>query len=108
MVARAFIDEIRTLDSGSISGAYASVGTPLTVQARLVCFSNNTMGDMLFTDDVTKDKVFVKSGSFKLIDVQSNINPQFDDKYVLPVGTQFSVKQLTAPVSGDVYIEVFY
>ena len=62
----------------------------------------------MFTDDATLDKIFVKSGSFKLWDVQANINPQFDDKYVLPVGTQFSVKQLTAPVSGDVYIELLY
>jgi homogentisate 1,2-dioxygenase len=108
MVARAFIDEIRTLAAAGISAAYADVGSPAEYPIRLVCFSNNTMGDMMFTDDVTKDKIFVKSGSFKLIDVQSNINPQFDDKYVLPIGTQFSVKQLTAPTSGDVYIEVFY
>ena len=108
MVARAFIDEIRTLGFAGISGAYAVVGAPLDYPARLVCFSNNTMGDLFFTDDVTKDKIFVKSGSFKLFDVQSNINPQFDDKYVLPVNTQFYVKQLTAPTSGDVYIEVLY
>ena len=82
MVARAFIDEIRTLDSGSISGAYAAVGTPLEHPIRLVCFSNDTQGSVFFTDDNTKDKIFVKNGSFKLFDVQSNINPQFDDKYV--------------------------
>lgn len=108
MVARAFIDEIRTLGFAGISAAYAVVGTALTSPARIVCFSNNTLGDLFFTDDNTKDKIFVKSGSFKLIDVQSNINPQFDDKYVLPIGTQFYVKQITAPTSGDVYIEVFY
>jgi len=108
MVARAFIDEIRTIGFAGISGAYATIGTPLDYPVRLVCFSNNTMGDLLFTDDITKDKIFVKSGSFKLFDVQSNINPQFDDKYVLPIGTQFYVKQLTAPTSGDVYIEVLY
>lgn len=108
MVARAFFDEIRSLGVGSISGSYADVGTATTVLARGVCFTNNTQGDMMFTDDATLDKIFVKSGSFKLWDVQANINPQFDDKYVLPVGTQFSVKQLTAPVSGDVYIELLY
>jgi len=62
----------------------------------------------MFTDDITKDKIFVAAGGFKLWDVQANINPQFDDKYVLPVGTQFSVKQLEAPVSGSVYIEIIY
>lgn len=108
MVARAFFDEIRSLGFGAISGSYASVGDPLAVMARGVCISNNTEGDMMFTDDVTKDKIFVAAGSFKLWDIQANINPQFDDKYVLPVGTQFSVKQITAPVSGNVYVEIIY
>lgn len=108
MSARAYIDELRTLAFGGISGVYAAVGDPFEFPVRLICFSNDTEGSVLFTDDVTKDKIFVKSGSFKLFDVQSNINPQFDDKYVLPIGTQFYVKQLAAPVSGAVYIEVLY
>lgn len=108
MVARAYFDSIRTIAFGAISGTYASVGSALTHNARGVCFTNNTAGDMFFTDDTTKDKIFVKAGSFKLWDIQANINPQFDDKYVIPIGTQFSVKQITAPVSGAVYIEIIY
>ncbi len=108
MSARAYIDEIRTLGFAGISAAYASVGIPFEFPVRLICITNNTAGDLLFTDDVTKDKIFVKAGSFKLFDVQSNINPQFDDKYVLPIGTQISVKQVTAPVSGSVYVECLY
>jgi hypothetical protein len=108
MVARAFFDEIRTLASGGISGAYAAVGDPLEHMARGVCFTNNTEGDMLFTDNTSVDKIFVAAGSFKLWDIQSNMNSQFDDKFVLPIGTQFYVKQLEAPVSGSVYVEVIY
>lgn len=108
MVARAFIDEIRTLDAASISGSYASVGSTFEYPVRILHISNNTQGDMMFTDDVIKDKIFVKSGSFVLFDVQANIDPQKDDKYVLPIGTQLSVKQITAPVSGDVYVGVLY
>ncbi len=108
MVARAFFDSIRTLAFGGISGAYAPVGPALTENARGVCFTNNTEGDVMFTDDVTKDKIFVAAGSFKLWDIQANMNAQFDDKYVLPIGTQFYVKQLEAPVSGSIYIEIIY
>lgn len=108
MVARAFFDEIRTLAFGGISGTYASVGTAFTELVRGICITNNTEGDMLFTDDTTKDKIFVASQSFKLWDIQANINPQFDDKYVLPIGTQIYVKQITAPTSGSVYIECIY
>ncbi len=108
MAARAFFDEIRTLGFAGISAAYAVVGAPLEFPGRGICFTNNTQGDMLFTDDNTEDKIFVAAGSFKLWDIQSNINPQFDDKFVIPIGTQFYVKQITAPVSGDVYIEIIY
>jgi hypothetical protein len=108
MVSRAHFDEIRTLAFGGISGAYASVGGPLEFVGRGVCFTNSTQGDVYFTDDVTTDKIFVAAGSFKLWDIQSNMNAQFDDRYVLSIGTQFSVKQITAPVSGSVYIEIIY
>lgn len=108
MVARAYFDEIRTLGFAGISAAYADVGDPAEHLVRGVCFTNDTQGNMYFTDDVTKDKIFVKAGSFKLWDIQSNMNAQFDDRYTLPIGTQFSVKQITAPVSGSVYIEFIY
>jgi len=108
MVARAYIDEIRSLGFAGISAVYAVVGSVSTVPPRIVHISNNTMGDMFFTDDNTVDKIFVKSGSFVLYDIQANINPQFDDKYVLPIGVQFYVKQITAPTSGSVYITYLY
>jgi hypothetical protein len=108
MVARAEFDTLRTLDYTGISGTYAAVGTPTTVLTRLICFSNATEGDVVFSNDATNDKLFVAEGNFKLLDIQSNANPQFDDRYVIPVGTQWYVKQLTAPLSGAVYIEILY
>ena len=107
MAARAFFEPIRTIAFGAISGAYASVGAVTTREIRAFCISNNTAGDMFFTTDTGEDQIFVAAGSFKLYDVQANIGPS-DDKFVLPVGTQFSVKQITAPVSGDVYVELIY
>tara|TARA_R110000868_G_scaffold347506_1_gene608531 strand:+ start:667 stop:993 length:327 start_codon:yes stop_codon:yes gene_type:complete len=108
MVARAYFDEIRSLAFGGISGAYAVVGAPFDFNARMICFSNLTQGDMMFTDDNTMDKIIVPARSFKLWDIQANMNSQFDDKFVLPVNIQFYVKQITAPVSGSVYIENIY
>lgn len=99
-------DPIRTLAFGSISGSYASVGSALSYPAVMVKISNNTEGDMYFTTDTDEDQIFIASGSFALYDLQANMNPKKDDQFVLPVGTQFSVKQITSPTSGSVYIEV--
>lgn len=108
MSARAFIDEIRSLAFGDITGDFVEIGDPLTVLARIVCFNNNTDADLMFTDDETKEKIFVPAGGYKLIDVQSNMNAQFDDKYLLPVGTQFWVKRIEAITLGNAYIEVWH
>jgi len=107
MAARAFFEPIKTLAFGGISAVYASVGTPAAHEIRIFKIVNNTQGDLYFTTNTGEDQMFIASGSFTLYDVQVNVGPP-DDKFVFPVGTQFSVKQITAPVSGSVYIELIY
>jgi hypothetical protein len=110
MAARAFFESLRSLAFGGISGTYAPVGSPLENQVRAFCITNDTQGDMIFSLDNTNASghMFVAAGSYKLYDVQANMNTLIDDKYVLAVGEQFYVKQVTAPVAGNVYIECIY
>ena len=105
--SRAYFESLKTLAFGGISGAYAAVGSATACPIRAFCITNNTQGDMIFSTDNTdaSGHMFISQGSYKLYDIQANQNAQFDDKYVLPTGTQFYVKQITAPVDGDVYIE---
>lgn len=110
MVSRAFFEPLRTLAFGGISGTYAAVGSPLEHQVRVFCITNDTQGDMIFSLDntVAAGQMFVARGSYKLYDVQANMNAQFDDKYVLAIGEQFFVKQDSAPIDGAVYVECMY
>ena len=105
---RAQLETLRSLAFGSISGTYASVGTALANPARLICFTNDTEGNMLFSRNTTTDEVFVAAGSFKLFDITSNARPVNQADFVFETGTQWSVKQEEAPVSGSVYIEVIF
>ncbi len=109
-VARAHFETLRSIAAAGISGSYAAVGIPLVNQVRAFCITNTTQGDMIFSLDDTNvnGNMFVAAGSYKLYDVQTNINPKFDDSYVLSVGEQFYVKQITAPVDGDIWIECIY
>jgi hypothetical protein len=109
-MARANFEPLRSLAFGSISGSYAAVGTPTANPPRLVCFSNDTEGNVVFSRDpaIAAGEIFVAAGGFKLFDIQSNLNVNKEDRFVLDEGTQFYVKQLEAPVSGAVYIEVLY
>jgi hypothetical protein len=107
---KVYFDTLRSLAFGGISAVYAPVGTPLTVEARIICFTNKTAGDMIFSTDNTNvaGQIFVPAGAFKLYDLTANLVPGKDDSFVLAIGTQFYVKQSTAPASGAVYIELVY
>jgi len=109
MTARAFFDPLRSVVFGDISAVYASVGVVFGHEVREFRLINNTEGDMIFTDDITiaAGKWFIPKGTFLLVDVQSNGRSR-DDKFVVAKGTQISVKQVTAPSSGGVYVEALY
>lgn len=110
MTARAFFEPLRRLGFAGISGTYAVVGDPFDNLIRAFCITNTTDGDMIFSLDNTNadGDIFVPAGGFILIDVQANINPRIDDKFVLAKGEQMYVKQYTAPTSGDVWLMCLY
>jgi hypothetical protein len=107
---KVYFDTLRSLAFGSISGTYAAVGSAFTVEPRIICITNNTQGGMIFSTDNTNSdgQLFVAAGSFKLFDLTANMVPGKDDNFVIAKGTQFYVKQSTAPTSGAVYIEIVY
>lgn len=107
-MASIFFEALRSLAFGGISAVYANIGAVTTHKVRAFKISNNTEGDMIFSVTSPADEMFLTAGSFTLYDIQANMNAQFDDQYVLGVGVQFKVKQVTAPVSGAVYVEVIY
>ena len=107
MKSQADLEPLRSLAFGSISGTFAAVGTAFSFPSRLICFSNGTEGDMLFSRDplIAAGEVFVAAGSFKLFDMAANHRPTNQDDFVFEKGTLWYVKQIEAPVSGSVYIE---
>ena len=107
---KVYFDDLRSLGFAAISAAYAAVGSALTVNPRIMCITNKTQGDMIFSVSNTNavGNLFVAAGSFKLFDLTANLVPGKDDSFVIAEGTQFYVKQVTAPASGDVYLEFLY
>ena len=105
---QAKVDVLRTTANGSITGSYVAVGTPFVYQARIICFTNTTNEDMLFSMDGTTDQIIVPAGSFKLFDITMNHRPVNMDDFVFAIGTQWYVKYTSAPSQGAIYIEVVY
>jgi len=106
--SQARVDTLRTVAFGSITGAYTPVGPPLAFQARIICFTNTTNEDVMFSMDGVTDQLIVPAGSFKLFDITTNHRPVNQDDFCFANGTQWYVKYASAPSSGAVYIEVVY
>lgn len=104
------LEPLRTLAFGGISATYAAVGTASSHPTRLICFINNTQGDLIWSRDPTlaAGEIFTAASSYKLFDIQSNLNVNKEDSYVFRKGTQWYVKQVTAPISDSVYLEMVY
>jgi hypothetical protein len=105
---RAQVDVLRTLAFGSITGSYTAVGGPFAYQARIICFTNTTNEDVLFSMDGSTNQLVVPAGSFKLFDVTMNHRPVNMDDFCFAIGTQWYVKYASSPSSGAIYIEVVY
>lgn len=102
-------DALRSLAFGGISGTYAPIGTPLDRNWRMFRITNDTDGDMFISADGTTDNLFVPANGFTLYDLSTNAQPiKQSDTFVMGIGTQFYVKQASAPTSGAVYIEGIY
>ena len=96
----------RTLAFGGISGAYAAVGTPLAHPAIALRFYNQTDAPMSFSFDGTNAHISLASGATFDFEVQ-NLKGLGGAMQVAK-GTQFYVKQISAPGSGSVFIDAFY
>jgi hypothetical protein len=106
-MAVAHFDTLRSLAFGSISGDYAALGSALSTNARVFKLTNGTDGDLFVSLDGVNNQIFLPAGSFTLYDLSTNSPPiAVTDNLVLAIGTQFSVKQSTAPTSGSVYLEI--
>lgn len=100
-------NNLQSLSNGSISGAYVAVGIPFSMPVTIICFTNNTDGDMFFSDDGVNDKLFLPAKSFKLLDISTN-KPTRQPVGCIRQGTQFYVRQSSAPTTGSVYIESIF
>lgn len=101
-------EPIRSLAFGSVSGAYAKIGTPFSNAVRCIMIDNFMNANLTISFDGVNDHLVIFSSSSKIIDYASNrVGPV--DQLEQPINTQVYVKQTSgAPSSGSVYVSVIY
>lgn len=100
-------ETLRSVGFAAIGASYVVLGSAFSNPIRLLVITNATNGDLLLSLDGSTDHFFIAASSFKLFDFNTN-RLLVDQMWVLPTGTQFYVKQSTAPSSGSVYLEALY
>jgi len=110
------IDVLRVVANGAVSGSYAAFGSAFTHRTRIVKVTNNTNGDLFIgvnslttapASDGTADNDFVPAGGFVLYDFTSN-SESTGSPFCFQIGTQFWVRQSTAPTTGSVYLTAVF
>ena len=96
---------LRSLAFGSISGAYAGLGTPFANADRILDITNNTDVLLTFSVDGVSDYFVVGPNSYKIIDFTANASAQ-GGTAAMASGTRIYVKG--APTVGAVYLTVWY
>ena len=106
---KAVLDTLRTISYTSISSSFAVVGSSQLYPSRLICFTNTTDVNVIFSMDGATNQVIVPAGGFKLFDITTNHRPINQDDFCFATGTQWYVKEESAsPSKGAVYIEIVY
>ena len=98
---------LRSLAFGSISGAYALVGTKFANAVRILKITNTTDADLIISFDGVNNHDIIPARTAEVMDYGSNkanTGGQLDQA----VGDAVYVKQVSAPTSGTVYVTVIY
>lgn len=99
-------EALRSVAFGGISGTYANVGTVTAHPWRVFFISNTTDADVIFSiNGGVTDHFIVPTKQSLSIDVSAN---GLENTEFLPQGTQFAVKQVSAPSAGSVYVAGVY
>lgn len=100
-------DTARTLAFGSISGTYASIGTPTTHPAVQLIFFNQTNVPLFFSNNATNDMVPVAAG--QVIPIVCSVTGQNPGSpSPMSVAAQWSVRSIGTAGSGAAYFNIAY
>ena len=104
--SRAIFDTLRSVAFGSITASYTVVGVPLTNQAVIISFINDTNANLYISLNGTSDQIYIPNNTAMIIDVHTN---QPGDGLFIASGTQIWAKHDgSAPTTGLLAMQTIY
>lgn len=100
-------DPARTFDSASLTASYQDVGAVLGSAAYgfVIYNASNVAVQVSFDDGATNGPIIPADATFD--DNRNTWDGRTEDgRYCLPEGAQIQVKQVTAPGTGSIYVNV--
>jgi hypothetical protein len=97
-------EPLRLIDSSTLAGVYAPVGSPFLHPIRIMKITNNSDVDVTVSWDGSTDHEIVVAGSFLLLDVSTNKEAAL--AFEISQNTQISVKGASG--TGNIYLSAYY
>jgi hypothetical protein len=102
---RLYVEPLRSLAFGSISGTYTGIGTGFLNPCRIYWLQNDTDVLLTFSWDGVTDHFVLPSGAFVLLDVTTN---RTDIGRSLDIADGQRTYVMGSPTTGAVYLTSFY
>ncbi len=99
-------ETVRELASGSISAAYAGLGTAMSRPIRMMVLQNLTDETVWISFDGVNDHMPLAALGYIILDITANKTRE--DGFFLSEGQRLYVKRLGTPTSGSVYLTTFF
>lgn len=104
---KARYEALRTVAFGSITGAYAQVGTDFSNAVIQLEITNGTDENILISFDGVTDMVVALAGELKIVDYAANRESNAE-KLALAYRKLFIKAEGSLPTSGSFYVSVVY
>lgn len=98
--------ELKEFNAASLTGAYQDLGSVLSNPCYRAVISNESDVGVYVTSDGTTDQIRLSPGQILVLTFNSKHNNYNEGSYVFKKGTQLEIKQVTAPGTGAIIVNV--
>ena len=98
--------ELKEFNAASLNGSFQNLGTVLSNPCYEAVISNESDVGVYITSDGTTNQIRLSPGQILPLSYYSRHNTLTEGAYVFKKGTQLQIKQVTAPGTGAIIVNV--
>lgn len=98
--------ELKTFDSAALNGTYQNIGSVTANPCYYAVLSNESNVGVLISIDGVNPIIRLSAGQILPLNAYTRHTTELLGCYLFKIGTQFSIKQVTAPGVGSIILNI--